>query len=721
MNRTLLTAFLFLCAVSANAADKWTRVQSKNFLLVGSATENEIREVAEGLEVFRTSFSKFFEVKNGPSVPTTVVVFRSDQAFKPFKPVYQGKPANVAGYFQPGQDTNFIALAADMDTPRVIYHELVHRLLSDNLGGLPLWFQEGFAECFSSIKIIGRDKKVQIGNALAEHVELLNQRNFMPLEKLFAIAHGSKEYNEEEKQGLFYAESWAFVHYMMFDSAERRAQFMTFLNGISNGAPTAQVFQQVFKTDLPTFQKTFEAYIQQRMAWNAFEVNTAAGLDRSKDMTARMMTEAESESYLGDMLLHLRRYPEAEEHLAKAVKLDSKLGIAQASMGRLLMQTNKESDALAYFQRATELDPSNYLTHYYYAALLNNRKAGQPSEADWATVQTELKKTIQLAPQFTEATQMLASANLTRNVDIPETIEMLTNAWKLAPGDDFLPVQLAIALSRTQQRERARPIARNLLARPSLDAPLRQNMESLLTFLDRAAAAETANRAVTERIAAAREFAGNNAPAPPPEFTKDERAQLQRVLDDLPPGTEKISGILVLLDCKSGLTLSLIVDGKAVKMHTNTPNTLKFTSFNPAVSKQITCGPTPGGGVPAAVVYRPKKGPDDIGEPLSVEFLDDGAPRTASLPTIPGASMVKGLLTKLECAGDVSIEVNADGKTLLFGKVEKSKVAFLNGPNSDGTFTCGPIPAPGLPVVILYYPSKSGDVVGDPIVIQYQR
>src|SRR5262245_50969630 len=225
MRRLLLLGFFLCVAMPAPAADKWVRVQSKNFTLVGNATENEIRDVAENLEVFRTVFSRFFKLREGSSVATTVVVFRSDQAFKPFKPVYKGKPANVAGYFQSGLDVNFIALAADMQTPRVIYHEYVHRLMSDTLGSLPPWFQEGFAECFSTLEIEGKDKKVRLGRAIGEHVELLNQRQFMPLQRLFSVEYGSPEYNEEEKQGLFYAESWALVHYMMFNSEERRNQF----------------------------------------------------------------------------------------------------------------------------------------------------------------------------------------------------------------------------------------------------------------------------------------------------------------------------------------------------------------------------------------------------------------------------------------------------------------------------------------------------------------
>jgi len=738
MKRTILMVALLLCAIPATAADKWTRVQSKNFTLAGNATENEIREVAENLEVFRTAFSKFFNLREGSSVGTTVIVFRSDAVFKPYKPVYQGKPANVAGYFQPGPDMNFISLSADTPTPRVIYHELVHRLMSDSTGSLPPWFQEGFAECFSSFTILGKDKKVQLGQALAEHVELLNRRQFMPLEKLFAVAHGSPEYNEEDKQGLFYAESWAFVHYMMFDTAERRTQFMTFLNGLSNGKPAPQVFQEVFKTDLASFQKVFEAYIQQRMAWNAFEFTPAGGLDRSKDMAARTLSEGESEFHLGDLLLHTNRLPEAETHLAKAIMLDAKLGAAQASMGRLLMRKNNDAEALGYLKRATELEPGNYLTHYYYASLIGGRKATL-TDGEFATMRTELQKTIDLAPQFVEATEMLAGANLSRNMDISQTVELLANAIKAAPGRDYLAMQLAYALSRTQQRESARPLLRSLLAKPSLELTLRQSAENLIDFLDRSLAGNAASRALlTEQadldsrsttVSADTGDAGppqvrraSSTSAPSLDFTREERDRLQRELDALAPGTAKMRGVLTLLDCKNGLTLSMVVDGKTMKFHSATPTGIKFTSFNASVAGQIACGPTPGKGVPAAIVYRPQESADGIGEPLNVEFLDD-ADRSAAtaLPEIPGTSVVKGLLTKLECIGSVSISVVSEGKTLQFYADSPSKVAFMNGPNTDGTIDCRPIAPPGLPVTILYRPAASGTIMGEPVIVQFQR
>src|SRR4029453_12531719 len=99
MKRAAPIFALLLFTLTTRAADKWTAVQSKNFLLVGNATENQVRDVAENLELFGTAYDKFFTLQEkAATVSTTVVVFKSDAAFRPYKPIYQGKPANIAGY-----------------------------------------------------------------------------------------------------------------------------------------------------------------------------------------------------------------------------------------------------------------------------------------------------------------------------------------------------------------------------------------------------------------------------------------------------------------------------------------------------------------------------------------------------------------------------------------------------------------------------------------------
>ena len=109
------------CLDVVEGADKWLSVETKNFLLVGNASESQIRRVGRTLEQFREGFATIFPaVRNQSPIGTTVMVFKDDSAFKPFKPLYEGKPADIGGYFQSARDVNFIALTGDIRTPRII-------------------------------------------------------------------------------------------------------------------------------------------------------------------------------------------------------------------------------------------------------------------------------------------------------------------------------------------------------------------------------------------------------------------------------------------------------------------------------------------------------------------------------------------------------------------------------------------------------------------------
>ena len=110
------SAFVVLFSTPALAKDQWFQVRSKNFFLIGNASEKDIRKAAIKLEQFRETFRQVFGTVNFTSaVPTNVVVFKSDSSYRPFKPKRNdGKLDNfVAGYFQPGEDVNYITLSAE--------------------------------------------------------------------------------------------------------------------------------------------------------------------------------------------------------------------------------------------------------------------------------------------------------------------------------------------------------------------------------------------------------------------------------------------------------------------------------------------------------------------------------------------------------------------------------------------------------------------------------
>ena len=104
MKRQILLLFCFLGIFlpKAQAADKWLSVRSKNFFLVGNASESAIKRVGRNLEEFRAAFTTLFPgVAERDSVPTVVVVFKDDMAFRAFKPLYNGKPPTWRAIFKP--------------------------------------------------------------------------------------------------------------------------------------------------------------------------------------------------------------------------------------------------------------------------------------------------------------------------------------------------------------------------------------------------------------------------------------------------------------------------------------------------------------------------------------------------------------------------------------------------------------------------------------------
>jgi type I restriction-modification system DNA methylase subunit len=105
MKRFITPLAVALCVLTfvaqyatVSAKDTWVSVRTKNFFMVGNANEKEIQKVALKLEQFRAVFIRVFpNIKFNTPVPTTVIVFKSDNAYGPFKP-----SSNTAGHFQAG-------------------------------------------------------------------------------------------------------------------------------------------------------------------------------------------------------------------------------------------------------------------------------------------------------------------------------------------------------------------------------------------------------------------------------------------------------------------------------------------------------------------------------------------------------------------------------------------------------------------------------------------
>jgi hypothetical protein len=263
VNRYLASLFLLLVVcLPIGAQDNWVSVRSKNFLLVGNANEKQIRQVGIRLEQFREAFARLFGRNELEShVPTTVVIFKSHFSFQPFKP----KP-NTAGFFQTNSYVNYITLTTELqgeqDPLSVIFHEYTHLLVNEINANMPIWFDEGLAEYYSTVEIAD-DRRVVLGKPITRHITRLRQNQLLPLKTLFQVDRKSPYYNEEHKQGVFYAQSWALMHYLMSGKdGQRQRQLAKFVDLLVANTPSDLAFEKSFPVTFETMETELLNYIQ---------------------------------------------------------------------------------------------------------------------------------------------------------------------------------------------------------------------------------------------------------------------------------------------------------------------------------------------------------------------------------------------------------------------------------------------------------------------------
>src|SRR6266404_2152789 len=376
----ILSIFIPLTALGK---DNWTRIQSQNFTLVGNASERDLRQIAVRLEQFREAIAHFLPKANlNSSIPTTVFVFKSDSAYGPFKPKYRGKTkSNVAGYFLPGSEGNYITLTTDRelgDPYHIIFHEYFHFLVGNNLRHAPVWLNEGLAEFYSTFETFDSDKKVRIGSPIIYHLQVLNQYPLLPLKTLLEAEHSSTHYNDSFLSGIFYAESWALVHYLMFGNKARQGQLIQFISRLNSGISLEENFRQSFQTDYNKLQRELDLYVQRRV-YPVAETSFVNPTDLNEAMKVVQLTDAEVQYYLGDLLLHMGRLDDAELHLQKALDLQPGSASAQISLAITRIRQQKFPEARKLLESAMALDPQNYLAPFYYAEDLSQK--GQYQEA----------------------------------------------------------------------------------------------------------------------------------------------------------------------------------------------------------------------------------------------------------------------------------------------------------------------------------------------------
>ena len=467
------------------AKKPWYLASTAHFHIYSCGGVQDTYRLAAKLEQFCRAYSMLAGKDAVESPPIVVLAFPDHDSMKPFLPLYNGQPGNIAGFFTRGSDENLIVLSlpgADSPDMDVIFHEYAHLLFRHNDQVWPLWLKEGMAEIYSTFTTSGR--YCEIARPIDRHLQTLANEPLMPLDQLFAVTHDSPQYNEATRQGVFYAESWLLTHYLIAgDNAILQSRFAQFTPLLKQGEMPEEAFTNALGVSLPALQNALQSYLKQNEI-DPIVLKLSGNLSAPVNVSSRAVTPVEILFRFGDEQLRIGRLDSAQEWLTQAQQLAPLSPLPWEGLGLLASQHQDSSTAVSDLQQALHLGSDSFLAHYIYAQekyhmTANGNDMYAPLHGDLAIeIQSELEKSIILMPNFAPAHELLGFFEMVQGKDLAAAEQQLTAAIQLEPENPSYQFTLAQAQVRDRDTDDARRTLAPLLL-PNVDAKLRASAQEL--------------------------------------------------------------------------------------------------------------------------------------------------------------------------------------------------------------------------------------------------
>ena len=568
----------------ADHFDNWVEVRSPNFTVVSNAGDREARRIAAQFEEIREVFHAAFPtLRTDLGKPVLIFALKNEDSIKSLLPAYWETKghSHPAGFYVTREERDFVLVRTDLEGENpyeIAYHEYTHALVRLNFRDIPVWMNEGLAEYLGNT-VIG-DKEVQIGKIAPGHLEILRTNKLIPIDTLFQVDENSPYYNEQNRTSVFYAESWALVHYLMLDADARKRQLLAnFLNAWAASDNQIEAAQKTFG-DLKKFSQVMEAYArQQRFYVGHLKL---AVHDDPKGYPGRSLSVAETQALRGIFFVYTQRPAEAKAVLDEALAANPNSPVVHEGLG-LFAWFSKQDPQTAEdeFAKAAPQTPPNYLPYYMAAMLRSRTRSGAASPADSLA---DLDKVIQMNPRFAPAYAVAANLYSRDPNQHDKAISMGKQAVLLDPANLNYAISYGFVLVNVGKTADANHLAA-MIAKAAHTSHDRANLQALQRAVsaresyDARVAAYAAQRGANQALSVilsgdddSSSTAGTTsgtAESPPPPAAKQ-----HHTTDSF------LEGTIQKMDCTEGDSsrLYLLVDKTALQFRVGDLNDVDMTS-----------------------------------------------------------------------------------------------------------------------------------------------
>jgi tetratricopeptide (TPR) repeat protein len=625
--RRLALALLILTVIPVWSSDQphWIRVSTDHFTVLTDGGEKHGREVALRFEQMRTVFAQLLARNRlNLSEPLEILAVKSHEEYARLAPVHPGPFDTDTAFFLPGDDRNLVVLdLSDDQAWRAVAHPFAHLLLSYNYPPTQGWFDEGLAEYFSSMQVIGN--QIQMGgdpelyppqpdllgntspiqrNPPKSLSDLLAQPVWMSIPDLFTTRHDtSSSFQEGTHHTMFYAESWIVVHYLI--AKNKLTEVGNYFQLVENEKlPVEQAIEKAFGMTADQLQQAVRDYYKSIAVDSQTPIQVAGQASATvmvrqfpapmtlDDMGAsvKQLSLAEAEALVAEVEVRLPEHRQEGVKELQAIIADPKTenAVAHRALGWVAMERKDTEVAAEEFRKAMELDPDDAWPRYYVSALRfqNARFNGQYFQG-MANMMQDLRAVIDWDPDFASAYNMLAMARL-EGGGTNSALEAMQAAIRLAPRNASYQMNLARIYVAQKKWDAATELLKQLaagsdaavarVARNSLDDLPTLKKYGILPVEDQSAEKPSAN--TTAGASAAPEASSSE--------NDDEDSETQPVAPKPDKRPVKfLKGTLVRVDCSTQpVALVMVATGKHV-MKLRTPDYKNLVLIG---ADQFSCG-----------------------------------------------------------------------------------------------------------------------------------
>jgi tetratricopeptide (TPR) repeat protein len=424
----LLCAAVFLAVAHARSDEPhWIRINSSHFSVVTDADQSKGREAAVRFEQMRAVFGQLLARNRiNMSEPVDIIALKSDEEYSKVVPIRPGQ-AIAAGFFLPGEDRNYFVLNLSREESwRAIAYDFARMFLNYNYPPTQPWFDEGFAEYFSSLR--PESKQGEIGATPEGLTELLNAPVWLSIPELFTTRRDSSAGQEGSRHTLFNAQSWIVMHYLL--NQNKLPETGTYFDLVENQRlPVEEAVQKAYGTTSAQLEQAVKNYFHSLAATSqaqekgkqsspgnggGIQVVAVSPADDIGSSTQEL-SQGEGQALVAEMSVRLPEHREQAmqelESIAGQPKTDNV--VARRALAWAHMVKKEFDRAVEELSKGAELNPKDPWLHYYSALVRRavTQGGGQAAEG-LPNMMQDLRLVLDWDPQFATARGMLAMAQL---------------------------------------------------------------------------------------------------------------------------------------------------------------------------------------------------------------------------------------------------------------------------------------------------------------------